>query len=167
MFMVAALVPLKICLARSATIREQPRRARACTMPNNVISRNWNGWAKTAFKTALLCQFVRILSVQKQTSSQLLIVFVGVWIVWVAFGLSLVRRTLALCEELPPYRVIRTGDLARETLSPSDAMFTVLLYEWRLFGGGWLFRLMARKYLVRPCPRPRPCPCHVRARSRA
>ena len=132
-------------------------------MPNNVLSRNWKAWAKTVFKTALLCQFVRVLSLQKQTSSQFLVVSVGMWIAWVAFGLALVRRTLALCEELPLYRVVRTGELARETLPPSDAMYTVLLYEWRLFGGGWLFRLMARKYLVRPCPRPRlrprPCPC--------
>ena len=128
----------------------------------NVLSRNWSGWAKTAFKTALLCQFVRILSYQKETSSQLLLVLVGMWIAWVAFGLSLVQRTLALCEELPPYRVVRTGELARETLPPSDAMYTVLLYEWRFFGGGWAFRLMARKYLVRlPAPAPAPEPVLV------
>ena len=91
--------------------RVHPRRAHrtadaaaacASTMKDNVVSRNWKGWVATAFKTALFCQFVRVFSYQKQTSSRILVAIVAMWIGWVAFGLLLVRRTLALCDELPP-----------------------------------------------------------------
>ena len=128
-------------------------------MPN-VLSRNWQGWVTAFFKTALLCQFVRVVSIQRQGSARLFLVFGGLVVAWVTFGFSLVRRTLALCDERLPYRVVRTGELARETLPPSDAMFSVMLYEWRFFGRGWLFRLAARKYLVRLrlCPNPSPSP---------
>ena len=141
------IIPVYTLAAGRAHRTADAAAACASTMKDNVVSRNFKGWVATAFKTALFCQFVRVFSYQTQTSSRILVAIVAMWIGWVAFGLLLVRRTLALCDELPPYRVIRTGELARETLPPSDAMYSVVLYEWRFFGSGWLFRLMARKYL--------------------
>ena len=65
----------------------------------------------------------------------------------VIFGVALVRRTLRYCDDRPWHQVVRTGELARDPMPPSEAMYVVLLFEWRLFGSGWMHRMMARKWV--------------------
>eukprot|EP00966_Prymnesium_polylepis_P022361 514635-Prymnesium_polylepis.1 len=63
----------------------------------------------------------------------------------VALLLVLLRATLRFSASATPYVVLRTGETEQETRPPSDAVFHVLFFKWRVFGSGWLYQRMLRK----------------------
>lgn len=62
-----------------------------------------------------------------------------------AFMALLYRATLRFCADVKPFKVVRTGVVEREIRPPSDGMHHVMLFQWQLFGTGWLFQRALRR----------------------
>ena len=66
--------------------------------------------------------------------SQLMLALLISGVALALFFWKLRGATLAFCDNAVPYLNLRSGIVEKETRPPSDAVFHVLFFIWRLFG---------------------------------
>lgn len=60
------------------------------------------------------------------------------------FLIVLYYATLRFCASARPYHILKTGKIGCEIRPPSDGVFHVLAFKWRVFGSGWLYQRFLR-----------------------